>query len=366
MRLPRRNTAVMLAAMALAVLPACDGHQVEFASGLSATDLSGFVRLHVPKLRHSEPRDVYLTFHDPDDGAERVRLDLNVTKYDNGHVRRSLYLTFSPDFRRVAWIADHGVRVAELNDRARAYTEAGSVPPPQPSSEGHSMQYGEVQFSPDGSQIWFVLRPKAKPAWREDGATWRVLSVDATDPSGSPPRQRGHLPAPAQSVSDLGQTLLADTNESAFQISSDNTLRVLERRSDRDDRRNLDYFSDGSQVIPANFRHYTGRSYLRLSDTKNRPASERDGLALVAFDMNPDGTVSNERTLFRYRRTSIWNVYVDAANDRLILWTDDGFYSAAIDSDADPQRLFDTFTHAEPAPKFHADIMLGFYPQESE
>ncbi|WP_143101879.1 hypothetical protein [Amycolatopsis marina] len=256
--------------------------------------------------------------------------------------------------------------MAELDDRTHAYREAGAVPPPQPSPEGHSMQYGEVQFSPDGSQIWFVLRPKAKPAWREDGASWRVLSIDATDPSGSTPRQRGHLPAPAQSVSDLGQSLLADTSESAFQISQGNTLRVLERRSDRDDRRDLDYFSDGSQVIPANFRHYAGRSYLRISDTKNGPASERDGRALIAFDMNPDGTVSNERTLFHYRRTSIWNVFVDAANDRLILWTDDGFYSAGVDSDADPQRLFETFTHAEPTPKFHAETMLGFYPQESE
>lgn len=364
MRTLRNHLAVILAAATVGVLSACDDGQAESASRLSATDLSGFVRLNVPSSWAADPMNAYLTFHDPDDGVERLRLDLTVTRDDRRQMPTLGDYAFARDFRRVAWIgADGGVRVGELDDGIRAYVETGSVAAPR---EGR-MEYALPQFSPDGSQVWFMLRTDDKKLWDKEDARWEILSVNAADPSGAPPQPRGEVPAPAEPRSDLRRTFVhmrgfVPDIKSAVVISADNTLRVLDSGFDENDPRDLEYFSDGSQLIPANFVHYTGETYLRLSWSENGSAGI--GPYVISFDMAPDGTVSNERVLFHRSDRTARRLFVDADNDRLILRTDDGFYSASTNSDTDPQPLFDELTYTGTEEKYTERSTLGLYPPE--
>ncbi|WP_143101878.1 hypothetical protein [Amycolatopsis marina] len=359
----RSHLAVVLAAATVGVLSACDGGQAESTSRLSATDLSGFVRLNVPSSWAAGPMNAYLTFHDPDDGVERLRLDLTVTREDRRRMPTLGDYAFSRDFRRVAWIgADGGVRVGEVDDGTRAYAETGSVAAPR---EGR-MEYALPQFSPDGSQVWFMSRTDDKKSWDKEDARWEILSVTAADPSGAPPQLRGEVAAPAEPRNDLRRTFVQMRGflpdmKSAVVVSADNTLRILDSAFDGDDPRGLEYFTDGSELIPANFVHYTGETYFRLSWSENGSAGI--GPYVIAFDMAPDGTVSNERVLFHRSDRTIRRLFVDADNDRLIL-SGDGYYAATTNSEVDPRPLFDKLTYTGREEKYTERSTLGLYPPE--
>ncbi|SFA89433.1 hypothetical protein SAMN05216266_10251 [Amycolatopsis marina] len=373
----RTRVAAVLSVLAIASSTACGsegaaptdaagGEREPAPAGLSDAELSGFVQFTQSVTKIGQPVGVHLTFHDPETGAEELRLDLSVAREERGTAPDVSEFAFTSDFRRMAWIADDGLGVAELNDDVRAFTKTGSVPAPENSFDDGELEYALPQFSPDGSQVWFVSRTTSSSDWRRDDATWQVLSVDAADPSATPPQPRGEVPAESQPPKDshvgIGHSgLRLARGKAGFAVSADNELQIV-NRSVRDDERELDYYTDGSRLFPVNFIPYTEETYLRLSDEENGSA-QGNGTYLIAFELTPDGTVSNERTVFHSNDRKITSVHLDTTRSRLILRTREGYYGTDIKAEAEPKPLFDSFTYSAEQ-RLPERELLGLYPPE--
>ena len=190
-RRPRRTPVPALLALLLP-LAACgmDGGSTVEASapasstpeeGVPAEALSGFVRL----AESSREKAVFLTFHDVDDGVQKLLIDLTELT-----ARSENYLFFldtanfasSADSHRPASRTANGeIRVAELDPDALSYRVTATLAPEEESTlEGGEISYQTPQFSPDGAELWFEEHHEHG---EEDS---RVLAVPSSDPDSAP------------------------------------------------------------------------------------------------------------------------------------------------------------------------------------
>ncbi|WP_017609171.1 hypothetical protein [Nocardiopsis xinjiangensis] len=336
-----------LALFALGATAACSGEaeQAPQEQGQESTeadspgpDLSGMV------FFHDADHELFLTFHDPEDGSLDTRVglqnfSLQAAEDDGGYYpRKSGDFSFAPGFGHTVTPTQQGLLLGVLDDQGQAY-EPGSTLAPE---EGASFNDGEItyespQFSPDGTQLWFEERTEHG---EEDS---RILAVDLDDPEAEP-EEVGSAPNPSFSAGQVEEeqanqsTTRMSAPSSAYTITENNELTVYSNTEEENDA-GLEFLadSDSGDVMPWNFVRGSEGLYIGPLDGS---AQENQYTALSVFALDADGTVSDEELLVEAEGNPILRHWYDSDSDRALLKTDDGYYWQEMDSEAEPELAF--------------------------
>ncbi len=332
---------------------------------ISPEELSGLV------LFHQFRSDVYLTFHDVDDGSLKSRIELSEFAGTDERVYNLQWhwFAFSPGFRHVAMETDTGLQFGTLDDETHTYTPTATVEPADGSTfGGGALKYQSAQFTPDGEQLWFT-----EHAEHGEGDS-RVLAVDTSAPEGGEPEHVGDVPRDSvprfrfESVSAYGRESASSPPASAYAITEENELDVLTLHEPEDESGGDDpekgselafLAGDTSGVVPWNFLRGPDEQFIGplAGDSWGNQHTQ-----LSLFTMEPDGTVADDEVFLETEGNPISQYWYDSEGDRLLLRTSDAYYVQEIGSTSEPDRAFDDFDYGEEAEGGTPANSLGIYP----
>ncbi|GAA3970935.1 hypothetical protein FOF52_14635 [Thermobifida alba] len=340
--------------------------------GVNAKTLSGFVRL----AEDSVAKTVFLTFHNVDDGVQKLHLDLTeLTARSETYVffLEPADLAFTADFRRAAYETANGeIRVGELDPDARSYRVTATLVPEDEEAEDGTgeeasdggVAYQTPQFSPDGSELWFEER-------REAEEEFRVLAVPSEAPLDAPPEERGRVPRDAWTLHEYEGHLLTRGPENvflptaAYTVTPDNELQVLTEPGGAADE-DFHFLTDGTRVASKNFLSGPSGDFVGPFTVTDWGVTSTDRSTLHTFSLSPDGTVSDEDVLVEIPGKEIERVWADTDGSRYVLYVDGAYHGFPFHARGGaPTELFSEFTFDDSvAAQTGAAKILGIFPAQ--
>jgi len=379
----RRSPQTPVSALLALLLPlaACGGDGTSSAPptpedrGVTAETLSGFARL----AESSSGKTVYLTFHDVDDGVQKLFLDLTELTDRSANYMFFLDTTdfaFSADFRHAAYETSEGeIRLAELDADSRSYHVTAVLAPDEAAPETEDVygvgseeseaevSYQSPQFSPNGSELWFEER-------REGEEKYRVLAVPTDAPLDNPPEERGEVPHDSLPLEEYEGALLLKGPESSFipkaayTATTDNKLQILTSPRGAATQE-FHFLTDGTRVASRNFLPGPSGNFVGLLP-KDGQGGEVDHSTLRTFKLSPDGEVSDVEELVTLSGKKIERIWTDFDNNRYVLYADGTYYGFPFHArGGSPTELFSEFTFDDSVShRTDSARILGIIPKQ--
>lgn len=399
--LVRRSTRAAVSVLALLLAAGCvsaepespesDDEEAEEAEpNITDADLSGLavVLTDMVPVDPEENPGVTLNFHDPEDGSIRTSLPLTAmaedTEMDSQRIEQMSMLldgrfprglTFSADFRRVAWENSEtgAVHVAELDDDTAEYRHLSSFEIEEGETlSGERPRYTNVRLSPDGSQVWFVRQGEG-----EDSDTQEVVFADL---EGAQDEQEllsgGEVPSDADTI-PAGEDIY-------WTVSWDNELQIMERDSTEGAGNELTYYTDGTETVPYQItvedlgersgtheydaiRRTGADSYVAKASAADRDSETED--QLIAFRVTDSQEVADLELLTESTESRLGDVYPDVETDELLMaemgnsGTYEPFYAMPLDAGDEPRLRFDELEENDEQ-RGHYENIIGVYPAD--
>jgi len=382
-KLTRRPSSAPVSAALLALLlplTACGGVGGDWAAPVVSPTpeerpaeraLSGFVRL----AENSTEKAVFLTFHNVDDGTQKLLVDLTeLTARSESYVffLDPSKFAFSADFRHAAYETSQGeIRLGELVPNTHAYQVTATLAPEEEAAEDLSYLLGEEvtisyrapQFSPDGSELWF--EEYLEPGEEES----RVLAVPTDDPLGAPPEERGLVPREVWPLHQYeGLTLTKGTEnvyvpEAAYAVTPDNELQVLTEPVGGGGQ-DFHFLTDGTRVASKDFLPDPSGRFVGLLPKKNWGVPSTNRSTLWIFNLAPDGTPSDDEVITDAFSDNIQRLWVDTDGNRYVVQSGGAYHALPFGARrGEPQELFSTFTpKGRLAEAATSTEILGIFP----
>ncbi|MFC7329191.1 hypothetical protein [Marinactinospora rubrisoli] len=321
---------------------------------IPAEDLSGFVMFHVGG---GEP---YLTFHDPEDGGQRLQIDLSglVGGDLNVDAMQAAHFAVTTDFRHAAYEGAGGVHLGTLDDAGFAYGDTVLLEPEESGSFGDgAYTYERPAFSPDGSELWMVRS--------DDGGDGpeQVVATGIADAGSAAPREVGEVPRGTVPIryTEPGWTPALVSIDSAYAIGGENDLHVVDTTATEEGPSGLRYAVAGDRIIPINFRSDGTGGYV---GPLNETGGTDEVTNLHRFSLSPDGELSNETEVVADLGVVMDDYWPDPANERVLITANGRFFQAPFEASGEPEELFPelTFEGPDAGSSDIGDRLLGFFP----